>query len=157
GLVLAVLLADAALSSWNLLWLAANEQRVAHSYAVLAELEDVLSLLKDAETGQRGYLLTGDESYLQPYREAVARIHGRLDHLQDLTSDNPAHRQGMKALRDQAERRLAQVAAVILLRQDQGFAEAQKAVRTGAGKKLMDELRATVDGMKNGEEGLLGQ
>src|SRR5436190_6784369 len=55
-----------------------SSRRVARERSILQDLENLISSLKDAETGQRGYLLTGDENYLEPYRDALARI--RLEH-----------------------------------------------------------------------------
>ena len=48
--------------------LIANQQRVAHTYQVIGEIEGVLSTLKDAETGERGYIITGSDAYLEPYQ-----------------------------------------------------------------------------------------
>src|SRR5207244_7771294 len=89
ALVAAVVTANAGLSYWNVRTLAATDRWVIHTFEVLTELEDTLSLLKDAETGQRGYLLTGRDRYLEPYRDAVDRIPAKLDRLKELTADNP--------------------------------------------------------------------
>ncbi len=72
ALVLAVVVANTLLSFGNARRLLASERQVVRTREVLAALDDYLSLLGDAETGQRGFLLTGDESYLTPYREATA-------------------------------------------------------------------------------------
>ncbi|HEY5022207.1 MAG TPA: CHASE3 domain-containing protein, partial [Gemmatimonadaceae bacterium] len=63
---------------------------VAHTYVVLERVAGVLSLLKDAETGQRGYIITGNESFLEPYQAAGTAIATTVDELRELTSDNPA-------------------------------------------------------------------
>ncbi|HEX5269251.1 MAG TPA: CHASE3 domain-containing protein, partial [Gemmataceae bacterium] len=75
-----------------------SNRAVAHTHEVLTTLEQVLSLLKDAETGQRGFLLTGEASYLQPYEDARQSIETSLARLQELTADNPAQQQRLKDL-----------------------------------------------------------
>ncbi len=62
---------------------------VSHTHTVQTQLSKVLSTLQDAETGQRGYLLTGVESYLEPFKNANQKIHIVLDDLRTLTADNP--------------------------------------------------------------------
>src|SRR5882757_4634671 len=62
---------------------------VAHTHEVLEHIADVLSLLKDAETGQRGYVITGDEAFLEPYQTAISTVHNVVKDLRQLTADNP--------------------------------------------------------------------
>src|SRR5687767_6363651 len=89
ALTCAVLLANAAVSYDNVRRLADNERRVDHTRDVLDTLAAALSNLKDAENGQRGYVLTGDPSYRALYRDAAAASPAKLDRLRDLTADNP--------------------------------------------------------------------
>ena len=62
----------------------------AHSYAVITSADALLSALKDAETGQRGYLLTGDEAFLEPYMAVRDGISGHLKELRQLTLSSDA-------------------------------------------------------------------
>src|SRR5713226_10492530 len=62
---------------------------VAHTHEVLADLEALLSVMKDAETGQRGYIMTGEESYLEPYQTATANLDQVRKNLRKLVADNP--------------------------------------------------------------------
>jgi CHASE3 domain sensor protein len=78
GLVLAALLANAAVAGWNVYRIRQNDRAVAKSYAVLDALDRLLLTMQDAETGQRGYLLTGRPAYLQPYHDAVRDVRDRL-------------------------------------------------------------------------------
>src|SRR5439155_1434528 len=78
--------------------LAQTEGLVAHTHEVVAQLEAVLSTLKDAETGQRGYLLTGDERYLDPYEKGVANVRDRLMKVKALTADNLVQSRHVEAL-----------------------------------------------------------
>ena len=89
ALLVVALVIDAGLSLHNIREVAVSVQWVSHTNEVLARLETVLSTLKDAETGERGYLLTGEASYLEPYREAVDRLPGQIADLRQLTLDNP--------------------------------------------------------------------
>jgi len=66
---------------------------VAHSYEVRVQIDRVQSVLADAETGQRGYLLTGLDSYLEPYTAALQQVTAVLDSLRTLTADNAAQQQ----------------------------------------------------------------
>src|SRR5436305_1636083 len=65
-------------AGWNVYRVRQNDRAVANSYAVLEALDRLLLTMQDAETGQRGYLLTGRQDYLQPYRDAVRHVHDRL-------------------------------------------------------------------------------
>jgi CHASE3 domain sensor protein len=92
GLAAAIIffVATGAVAYFNFQTLKADSALVIHTGDTLTALEDVLSAVKDAETGQRGYLLTGNESYLGPYSAAAREIGPRIDALQRLTIDNPA-------------------------------------------------------------------
>ena len=69
-----------------------------HTYEVLRNLDETVARLVDAETGQRGYLLTGDEAYLGPYRAAIKNIDQTIGDLKSLTSDNPNHQKRIQIL-----------------------------------------------------------
>jgi CHASE3 domain sensor protein len=62
-------------------------------------LDDLLSTAKDAETGQRGYLLTEDPKYLEPYGAAKSALRAKLDKIADLTADNPRQQSRIAMLR----------------------------------------------------------
>src|SRR5260370_20742484 len=90
ALLVVALVADAVVSLHNIREVATSVQWVSHTNEVLTRLEAVLSPLKDAETGQRGYLLTGEAAYLEPYRDAVDRLPRQIADLRQVTLDNPA-------------------------------------------------------------------
>src|SRR5580693_1186687 len=89
GLAALTLLLMALVSYRNANLLIDTEHWVGHTHQVRAELADLLSELKDAETGQRGYIITGDESYLEPYKSALTGLKTTVADLKTLTSDNP--------------------------------------------------------------------
>ncbi|HEY0096721.1 MAG TPA: CHASE3 domain-containing protein, partial [Archangium sp.] len=128
---------------------------VEHSHEVLKGLERVLASAKDAETGQRGYVLTGDESYLEPYREAQGSIDTELARVRGLVAGNPVQTRYLEALRFLVTQKLASMRASVELRRAQGFDAALAVINTGEGKALMDDLRRVVAEMRQEEQRLL--
>lgn len=126
-----------------------------HTHDVLEHLDQTLSLLKDVETGQRGYVLTGDEKFLEPYVMAVDRIEPGIQTIRKLTSDNSRQQKRLDALEPLVRNRLAFSAESIATRREQGFEPALQLIKAGRGKLLMDQIRGVVDEMKSEEEGLL--
>ncbi|HKX28298.1 MAG TPA: CHASE3 domain-containing protein, partial [Blastocatellia bacterium] len=126
-----------------------------HTYEALHNLEELSSLLKDAETGQRGYIITRDESYLEPYRTAVGLIDRGSRNLRSLLADNPAQQRKLDALEPLIASKLAELKETIDLRRDQGFEQALQVIRTDRGKKAMDDLRRLIGEVGNTEEDLL--
>src|SRR5215204_5297935 len=86
SLALALLVVVGVAAYRNIDSLISTAAQVTRTRAVIAKLEEVLSTLKDAETGQRGFLLTGDERYLEPYRAATGRLGAELAELQQMTA-----------------------------------------------------------------------
>ncbi|HEX8363090.1 MAG TPA: CHASE3 domain-containing protein, partial [Longimicrobium sp.] len=130
---------------------------VEHTHQVIIVLETTLSDLRDAETGQRGFLLTGDPAYLEPYREGTRRFNGHLETLRARTADNPAQQERIAALRSLGSAKIVVMAEIIRIRREQGLEPALAAVRTGRGKALMDRIRSLVATMRAEEERLLSR
>jgi len=126
-----------------------------HTKAVIVKLEEVLSQIKDAETGQRGYLLTGEEIYLTPYYKALPKVSQEIQDLEKLTSDNSYQQQEIKILKPIVDQKLAELQQTITLRKNQGFDAALQVVRTNEGKQLMDLIRKRINLMKAEEDRLL--
>ena len=123
-------------------------EEVQESYTALATIERVLTVVIDAETGQRGYLLTGNEAYLEPYAAAEARIDSLLGELTRLTETNPQQRPHMARLRPELDVKMADLAETIRLGQDEGLGAAVAVVRTGRGRAEMDAIRTTTDSIR---------
>ncbi len=160
GLLVVALLVDAAATIYNVREIATNVEWVSHTHEVLAKLEAALSSLKDAETGQRGYLLTGDAAYLDPYREAVSRFPGQLSELRQLTLDNPAQTARLLRVEQLAGERLAILRrAIDLFEAEPDRARALSSARqsglSGEGKRVMDTIRNEVAQMRRAERALL--
>jgi PAS domain S-box-containing protein len=129
-----------------------------HTYAVISEASRILSALTDAETGQQGYLLTGDESYLDPYQANRNSLTGRLQDLRHLTL-LPAAQKHLDAVAPLTEAKLAEMSQSIELRRQQGSPDSQAVAlaRSAQGKPLMDSIRSEMHGFIESEEKLLAQ
>jgi len=160
ALLVVALVVDAVLSLHNIREVATSVQWVSHTNEVLTRLEAVLSTLKDAETGQRGYLLTGEAAYLEPYRDAVDRLPRQIADLRQVTLDNPAQTVRVLRLDQLASEQLAILRRgldLFALEPDRGraLAAARQTVLSGQGKPAMDAIRAEVDQMQRVEWDLL--
>jgi signal transduction histidine kinase/CheY-like chemotaxis protein/CHASE3 domain sensor protein len=138
----------------NLRTLRDNNQKAVHSHEVDVALNELLSSMQDAETGQRGFLLTNNERYLEPYNAALTVISKRLDEIARLTSDSPAQQARIERLKLQVDAKLAGLRETIELRRTRGFEAALAVVNSGQGKAEMDEIRAQLAAMDE-EEGRL--
>jgi len=130
---------------------------VDHTLQVENQLTTVLSRLQDAETGQRGYLLTGRQDYLAPYDASVARLGGDFEQLERLVADNPPQLAAARRLRGLADAREDSMREVLERYRHGDAAGAIAIIRQGRGKALMDAVRKVVAGMKADEERLLAR
>ena len=160
ALLVIALLIDAVLALHNIREVAISVQWVSHTHEVLGQVEQVLSTLKDAENGQRGYLLAGERPYLEPYEQAVARFPAQITRLRQLTIDNPPQTAHVLKLEQLAAERLAELRQGL----ERFQAETDKSRATqlsrqyllrGEGKRLMDLVRDEVYGMQQLERALL--
>ena len=126
-----------------------------HTYEVLRNLDATVARLVDAETGQRGYVLTGKEAYLEPYRAAIKEVGQTIATLKSLTSDNPNQQKRIQILEPLVEKKLAELQLTIDLRRNEGVAAANRVVLEGSGKRWMDLIRSLVAEMTKEEETLL--
>ncbi len=131
--------------------------RVEHSLLVRTEADGILSLLKDAETGQRGFLITGVRSYLEPYETAVALISPRVERLRRLTADSTTQRARVGRLDGIVRVKLEELRETVAMRQRDGFEAAARRVATGAGRRAMDEARVVVKAIDADEDRLLSE
>ena len=124
--------------------LEARQAAVERSDELGALLSDYVSQLKDAETGQRGYLLTGEQSYLEPYRTAVTAIHRHDLALTRLAAADPVLEPRITHLQAESGAKLRELSDTIAERSKVGFEAARDRVRGGEGKRTMDAIRAEV-------------
>ena len=156
GLAVAVVffLASGTLAYFNLQAVRDGNQKIVQSYDVIVALDGLLSSAQDAETGQRGFLLTNNERYLEPYKTALAVIPAKLNEITQLTRDNPAQERTVAALRVHVEAKLAELAQTIDLRRTQGLDTALAVVNSDRGKIEMDAIRAQLAAMGQEEASL---
>lgn len=123
-------------------------QQTVHTHRVLAKLEDIISHVKDAETGQRGYLLTGRESYLEPYQTAMATIEQDRKDLRSLLAGSPDQLGRLERLETVVAKRMALIGQTIDVVRRQGLQTGLALVRSDVGKQAMDDLRLVIGDMK---------
>ena len=128
---------------------------VAHTLEVQTAAHILLSEVQDAETGQRGYLLTHNGVFLEPYESAVPRIQPGLEKLRNLTSDNPAQQQLLQRLGPIVASRLDLLRETISLAKSSDTDRAIDMVKEGNGKALMDNIRALILQFCQTEQNLL--
>ncbi len=127
------------------------------TFEVLIETRDLLSALQNVETGQRGYLLTGEQRYLEPYNAGLAAVPRELKRLQFMVQDNPAQRASLSRLSDVIDQRLELLRWGISLKRSGDGEGATQLVASGRGKVLMDEARIILAGINRTETALLGE
>jgi signal transduction histidine kinase len=149
GLASIILLALNLLFYWSFTKQKETSNQVNHSQQILRKLETVLSSVKDAETGQRGYLLTGRESYLEPHNLAVKTMPQQIVALKRLTAAEPAQQQQLSLLEPLIAKKFAELQGTIDLRKSRGFDAAAQVVLTNQGKELMDQIRTTIQQMQS--------
>src|ERR1700722_5000219 len=125
---------------------AANE-RVHDAQLRQQALGEFIALITDAESGQRGYLLTGESSYLQPYTEAVANVEAALDRVREAYGGKGDSKE-FQELRILTGKKLGELEDALALFRKRGSAPAVNIVRTDVGKRTMDEISRIVDAMR---------
>ena len=139
----ALLVADLVFEAYQTTQLRKESAAVQHSTELLLALDNVLSLAIDAETGQRGYVITGKKEYLAPYRAAVESIHAQMDALERLIGDDPVQQRLMADVRRRVGAELGELEVTIALRDRKGFDLTRDAIVLGSGHAEMEALRAT--------------
>ena len=126
----------------------ANRQMAA-ALEMQSTLHETLALIVDAETGQRGYLLTGKDEYLAPYTSAIPKVDGAFNRLREALVQNgtSAQRDALGRLNNLVGKKLSELEAAIALYKKDGAQAAQALLDTGIGRRAMDDIRAEVDAM----------
>jgi PAS domain S-box-containing protein len=147
--------ANIALNAANIERLRVQAEWVVHTRSVRGALDAVLSVAKDAETGQRGYLITGNDRYLAPYRNALERVEPAFAALAGLIADNPAQVASLADLRSHVQAKLAELERTLVLRRESGFDAARAVVMSDVGMEEMARIRAIMAEMRSREDELL--
>jgi methyl-accepting chemotaxis protein len=127
---------------------------VTHTHLVKETVSEILFTLTDAETGLRGYLLTGEERYLEPYQTAVKMIDSQIQHFQELTADNPNQQTRVPTLRALVANKLSKMAEVIDVKK-RTSRDPALASFLDQGRSSMDEVHRLLDGLNAEENRLL--
>lgn len=130
-------------------------ERVEHTRLATQELDATLIAMLNAETGERGYLYTGDRRFLEPYELGASQVDAHLARLDSLTADNPRQQQNLVRLRSLVEEKKALIARVLKLVRA-GQHEAARELVEG-GKVAMDRFRELLNQMRSEEVNLLVQ
>ncbi len=129
---------------------------VNHTHEVIIETENYLSSLQDTETGQRGYLLTNANAYLEPYHKGLISAQESFEKLSLLVSDNPNQVKRLDAIKALMKLKFSELKETILLAKDKGnFNKALEIVRQNNGKQYMDDIRTLLNKFINAEMILL--
>ncbi len=125
--------------------LRAHTNRVENSFTLLRQIEAIESTLKSAESGQRGFIITGEETYLEPYTAAVIALDSLLSQVTSLImDDDQSIVEKIRELKRLASEKMDELASTIAVRRDQGFEEAQSLVANNLGKRTMDSISSIV-------------
>lgn len=136
-----------------------NSKLVNHTNEVLRQSEMVISYMKDAETGQRGFLVTKDPAFLEPYNGAYEKVMNALNNVKDRTTDNPVQQKNVAEVKSLIEAKFSQMKRTIhISTKRSGFDQEDIEARLDEmlkGKKIMDDLRVIVERIKTEEKRLL--
>jgi PAS domain S-box-containing protein len=128
-----------------------NNEWVIQTHEVIENLGALMADIEDAETGQRGFILTGNNRYLEPYDQALGRIQNRLAGLTELIKDDPIQHAAVARLKSLADSKLDELRQTIELRRSSGLEAALHVVLSDHGKKIMDDIRELIAQMQGHE------
>ena len=123
--------------------------QVQHSRALVQQIDRTLSSIREAESGQRGFLLTGNPEYLDAYNAAVNNLPSELSNLRTLVSAEAALRTRVETLSGLISEKLSELRETVALRQNEGFQAALAVVETNRGKHTMDDIRKIGTDLQN--------
>jgi diguanylate cyclase (GGDEF)-like protein len=153
--VIAILVGSAVITFRNAGLLLRTGESVSHTLVSLDLLKGLQAELLDAETGQRGYMLTGEERYLEPYHRALGQLASSFLRLRKEMANDPEQLERLGRLEGLVREKIQELEATVALRKEQGFEAAVQVVRTDQGKRLMDEIRTELEERVRHEEALL--
>ena len=157
GLVTALLvLVVGAMSLWTVIRAAESFEEVNHTGRVLLEQQKLLASLADVETAARGFVITGDSSFLAPFGKAKAAIPQSIGKLRALTSDHPEQRTRLDTLESVANDLVTENDQIIDYKSAPGVTSATEMINTGQAKLVMDHARALTSAMETEENRILG-
>jgi len=130
---------------------------LAHTYDVKESLAELEKTLVDAETGQRGFIYSGQEEFLQPYNKAVSTIDQQVENLAITISDNPIQIKNVKEFEKIATEEMEYLQTTIEYKKRGREEELRELVVSGTGRQIMDRIRAKIEEMEEIENQLLDE
>jgi len=155
GLVLALVLVNSLIAARAVQTLDDHDRWVAQTQQTLAAVSGTLAVLDEAETGQRGYLLTGDPGALASYMTAVVQVPDRVAQLRTLTADNSVQQRNLDTLTPLVNTRLGILRAGVDAYRAGGLTAATQNGQLDVGRQTMDAIRQTLGAMSDEENILL--
>ncbi|WP_392534849.1 response regulator [Nostoc sp. C117] len=152
GLALAILALIGTLSYQSTEVLISTSKKSIDTQVTINSLQELLSNIKDAETGQRGYILTGNNAYLKPYQTALVKLAPEIQQLRKLTADDHKQVSRIDILEPLIVVKLDELKKTIELRQDEGLDAALEVIKTDRGNNLMSDIRNIIREMENEEQ-----
>jgi PAS domain S-box-containing protein len=159
GLILSltIFLTINAVSYWNTKRHIQSRVNVEKTLVIISEYENLISMIKDAETGQRGFIITGDWTFLEPYYNGVTAVHQSMKLLRGLTPIDAQAYQELGKIEGLIEKRFEQFHETIGLRRRGGFTSVINSVMTDKDEKIMQDIRYWVEELKQEKKNLLKQ
>lgn len=154
---LLVLVVLSLLSYQRIRQFATYSESVEHTYRVLNKTDEVFSLMKDAETGQQGFMLTHSRAFLEPYHQSLSFINRSYTSLRQLTTDNPGQQLRLDTLNGLMTRRLEIMGRAVLYDTSRLGTVAERNAMLNLGKLKMDSIRVLITRLRNEELGLLNE
>ena len=155
GSAMLALLVTGAVSYRSMVESSESDRRVRHTDQVLAKLQDLLAAMQTVESNTRGYLLSGDESFLEVYRAAVVKAEKDQTMLRNLTADNAGQQRKLDALATLASQQFQLANQVLGLPPKNGLGAATDVIQSGSGKAIMDDFERVAGQMRDEELRLL--
>ena len=157
GLAVAILIIAATVAYHSAVESVEDGHRVARTQEVLKELEATFLLIKEAESGHRGYVIAGDEQFLKTYESAINGVPQQIKRVRNLTADNPAQQRRLAILEPLVTALLQFRAETIKLQKTVGIEVARLGIRTRLGTRQGNEIHKVIEEMKGEERELLTQ
>jgi diguanylate cyclase (GGDEF)-like protein/PAS domain S-box-containing protein len=132
-----------------------SDRWVRHTNEVLRNLQDLLSAIQSVESSYRGFVITGDEQSLKPYKDSILRYQQEDTIIHDLTVDNPIQQHRIPTLERLADQQIQYAETIIGLRRTKGLEVAADSLRDGDGRRTMDDFQGAVREMQDEELHLL--
>ncbi len=151
GVALLFFLISAATGLYTTQSLRTNNARVVQTHDVIIAIDALQSDMQDAETGQRGYLLTGDERYLEPFQNAKTQVVARLAAVAALVAESPGQKRRLGDLKAHITTKFDELDRTVALRRGGDEAAALQLVNSDLGKHAMDAIRNTISEMRTDE------